>query len=146
MNEVIAATKVDYVDLIQVWEASVRATHDFLTETDIEHYKPLILNEYFDQLQLFCMVEGDHISGFIGLDGELIQMLFIDPTYRGKGIGKTLVSFAVENFNANKVDVNEQNEQAVGFYKHLGFEVTECSEFDAAGKPYPILSMALTED
>ncbi|AGN24357.1 acetyltransferase [Erysipelothrix rhusiopathiae SY1027] len=39
------------------------------------------------------------------------------------------------------MDVNEQNYQARGFYEHLGFEVFERSEFDEAGRPFPILHM-----
>lgn len=39
-------------------------------------------------------------------------------------------------------NVNEQNEQAVGFYKKVGFKVTERSEVDDLGKPYPLLNLA----
>ncbi|PSG70607.1 GNAT family N-acetyltransferase, partial [Escherichia coli] len=38
--------------------------------------------------------------------------------------------------------VNEQNEQAVGFYKKVGFKVTGRSEVDDLGKPYPLLNLA----
>jgi putative acetyltransferase len=41
------------------------------------------------------------------------------------------------------VDVNEQNEQALGFYRHLGFEVVGRSPLDGQGKPYPLLHMTL---
>lgn len=40
-----AASIRDYDELIQLWEASVRSTHHFLTEDDIQYYKPLIRNE-----------------------------------------------------------------------------------------------------
>jgi putative acetyltransferase len=141
--EIILGAKQHYKELIEVWEKSVRATHDFLSETDIQYYKPLILNQYFNNLRLFCIKSNERILGFIGLDDQLIQMLFIDPTARGLGLGKALISFAILTHHANSVDVNEQNEQAVGFYKHLGFEVKRRFEEDAAGKPYPILCMKL---
>jgi putative acetyltransferase len=137
------ATKKQYPQLLEVWEKSVRATHHFLAEADIQHYKPLILEQYFDQLQLFCAVKNSTILGFIGLDGSLIQMLFVDPKARGLGIGKLLTRYAIYNHKVTEVDVNEQNEQAVGFYKHLGFEVIKRAELDSEGKPYPILSMRL---
>ena len=41
-------------------------------------------------------------------------MLFIHPQSRGKQIGKTLLTFSIEKMNVKKVDVNEQNDQAVG--------------------------------
>lgn len=132
-----------YLELINIWEKSVRATHHFLTEDDVQFYKPLILNEYFRQVQLFGITDGQILVGFIGLEGRNIQMLFLDPDKRGKGFGKLLVHFAMENFAAKYVDVNEQNEEAVGFYRHLGFSPVARYDHDAAGKPYPVLSMAL---
>ncbi len=43
----------------------------------------------------------------------------------------------------SRVDVNEQNEQALGFYQHLGFSVIGRSPLDGQGKPYPLLHMEL---
>ena len=141
--KIIPATAADYAELILVWEASVRATHDFLTETDILTYKQLILEQYFDQLSLYCIKENSGITGFIGVDNEFLQMLFIHPSKRGTGLGKALIRYATSNLSVTKVDVNEQNLQAVGFYHHLGFEAVEWFDHDAAGKPYPIVSMSL---
>ncbi|WP_435655920.1 hypothetical protein [Brucella pituitosa] len=39
------------------------------------------------------------------------------------------------------VDVNEQNTQGVGFYKHMGFGQVGRSELDDQGKAYPILKL-----
>lgn len=142
---ILQASSDDYPELINVWENSIRATHHFLSESDIEYYKPLILNQYFDQLNLFCIKIENIVIGFIGIDDELIQMLFIHSNGRGCGIGKMLVEYAIRNYAINKVDVNEQNEQAIGFYKHMGFEIAERYDHDSAGKPYPILSMILNK-
>lgn len=143
--EIRPATKDQYSELIEVWEQSVRATHDFLSEADIQHYKPLILEQYFDLVDLFCAKENHRILGFIGIDQTLIQMLFIAPQVRGLGLGKALINYAIETCGANNVDVNEQNHQAVDFYKYMGFETTARFDEDAAGKPYPILSMRLKQ-
>ena len=70
-------------------------------------------------------------------------MLFISPDARGKGIGSMLATHAIKELGATKVDVNEQNEQALGFYQHIGFSVTGRSPVDGQGKPYPLLHMAL---
>ena len=42
-----------------------------------------------------------------------------------------------------QVVVNEQNNQAVGFYKHIGFNTYKRSDLDGEGKEYPILHMRL---
>lgn len=127
-----------------MWEASVRATHHFLKEEDIAFFKPLILNEYLKAGELRGVrdLEGK-IIGFLGAAGKNLEMLFIHPEARGMGIGKLLLQYAFQELEVTKVDVNEANEQALGFYQHAGFQVTGRSELDATGKPYPILHMKL---
>lgn len=143
-HEIDTIGKPEYQEVVNVWESSVRATHHFLKEEDIEYFKPLILNTYLDAVELRCVRNNDKkIVGFLGVAEQNLEMLFIDPSYRGKRIGKILLEYSIANLNVNKVDVNEQNEQAVGFYKHCGFEVIGRSELDASGKPYPILHMKL---
>ncbi len=134
----------DYPELIEVWEASVRATHHFLEEADIDFYKPLILNTYFDAVELRCIKNSkDLILGFSGVADHNLEMLFIHPDYRGKGIGKTLLEYSIEHQEVIKVDVNEDNKQAVGFYLKNGFAIVSRSELDPLGKPYPILHLKL---
>ena len=136
--------KADHLQLIEVWEASVRATHDFLVEDDLQELKPLILEQYFDAVDLRCVKNGNgEIQGFCGVHDGNIEMLFISPDARGKGIGAMLAAHAIKEQGASKVDVNEQNEQALGFYQHIGFKVTGRSPVDGQGKPYPLLHMAL---
>lgn len=135
--------KNEYKEVVKLWEASVRATHDFLKEEDIEFFKPLILNTYLDAVQLKCIRINNKIIGFLGVADHNLEMLFIHPEFIGKRIGKTLLEYAIENLNVTNVDVNEQNKQAVEFYKHCGFEIIGHSELDASGKPYPILHLAV---
>ncbi|KYG84645.1 GCN5 family acetyltransferase [Roseivirga seohaensis] len=142
--------KVDFVQpyefpaIVDVWEASVRATHHFLKKEDILYFKPLILNEYLKAVDLRCVRDSNNnIIGFIGVAEQNIEMLFIHPNARGKGIGKILAQYAIRTLHSSKVDVNEDNEQAVGFYQNMGFKIIGRSELDGTGKPYPILHMEL---
>ena len=137
-------SKDQFPEVVEVWEASVRATHQFLREEDIQYFKPLILNEYLNVVELRCIRNKvKEIIGFMGVAGRHLEMLFIHPAYQGMGIGKSLLTFSINEFKVNAVDVNEQNEQAVEFYKHCGFEIIGRSKLDASGKPYPILHMEL---
>ena len=139
--------KYEYKELLDVWEASVRATHHFLKEEDIQYFKPLILNTYLDAVELRCIrTNTNTIAGFLGVAKQHLEMLFIHPNYRGNGIGKTLLAYSIDQMNVIKVDVNEQNIQAVGFYTHCGFKVVGRSELDASGKPYPTLHMRLKSE
>ncbi len=139
------AAKTDYTALILLWEASVRATHDFLAEEDLLMLKPLIFEQFFDAMTLHVARDASgEIKGFSGVDDGKLEMLFIDPSVRGQGFGTALVDHAVDVQGVRKVDVNEQNKQALGFYRHLGFTEVGRSPVDGLGKPYPLLHMALS--
>lgn len=140
---IIKPSEADFDELTVLWEASVRATHTFLKEEDILFFKPLVRKQYLAAVNLHCIRDNNTIKGFIGTVDDGIEMLFVHPSARGMGIGKALLQFAVQELQCTKVDVNEQNEQAVGFYLKQEFSITGRSETDAMGKPYPILHMAL---
>ncbi|BCS87295.1 acetyltransferase [Pseudodesulfovibrio sediminis] len=136
--------KTDYPKLITLWEASVRATHDFLKDEDIVFLRPLILERYFDAVELRCAKDNQgNILGFCGVAKNNLEMLFVSPESRGQGVGSALCRHAIENMHVTTVDVNEQNTQALGFYKHIGFTVTGRSPVDGQGKPFPLLHMQL---
>lgn len=138
--------KQDYNELIEVWEASVRATHDFLPEARILELKPLILDKYFDAVRLVGVKEDGKVAGFLGVHELDIEMLFIHPEARGKGVGKFLLLHAINAMRCKRVDVNEQNQQALDFYLYMGFEIKGRSPLDGQGEPYPLLHLELREN
>lgn len=144
--QVAKVEQSDYPELIEVWELSVRSTHDFLSEENILTLKPLILEQYFDAVDLRC-IKNNHnkILSFIGIAKHNVEMLFVLPTEIGKGVGKVLMHYATTNLNTNKVDVNEQNTKALHFYQKLGFKIVGRSEFDGQGNPFPLLHMTLID-
>ena len=140
----VRGTREDFTEIVEVWEASVRATHDFLAEEDIRFLKPLILGTYLAAVDLYCLKdESGRIHGFLGVAGENVEMLFLAPQSRSRGLGRQLLTFALDELGARRVDVNEQNPAAVGFYEHMGFRVTGRSPVDGEGKPFPLLHMAI---
>lgn len=133
-----------YAELLDVWENSVRATHDFITEEDIAFFKPIIIEQAFPAVTLRCVKDvNGSILGFVGVHDSKVEMLFILNEARGKGIGRLLLQYAIDQLDATKVDVNEQNPQAVGFYQYMGFKVASRSPLDDMRKPFPILHMTL---
>ncbi|MBW4491211.1 MAG: acetyltransferase [Trichocoleus desertorum ATA4-8-CV12] len=143
-DDISLISTTDFSRVVEVWEASVRATHTFLSETDIQFFKPLVLNRLSQIAQLDCV--RDHqgeVIGFMGVVEKKIEMLFVDPSWRGQGIGRQLVRHAIEILGATKVDVNEQNEQAVGFYLQMEFQIEGRAQFDSMGKPFPLLHLQL---
>ena len=132
--------------LTELWEASVQATHDFLTEEDIIELRPQVASA-LAQMELLLITtdtgepDGEPLA-FLGLNGDKVEALFVHPDYRGQGFGSRLLREAITHYHCRFVDVNEQNPQALGFYQHLGFVVTSRSPLDDVGRPFPILHLA----
>ena len=90
------AVPADFPEIIEVWEASVRATHHFLKEEDIVYFKPLILNEYLYMVKLFFTRDANgKIIGFLGTADDKVEMLFMDPSAIGSGIGRKFMNYAI---------------------------------------------------
>ncbi|WP_312920473.1 acetyltransferase [Stutzerimonas nitrititolerans] len=138
------ATNADHPLLLNIWQRSVRATHHFLQESDIQELLPQLRDNYLPAVELWVAVDTeDSPLGFIGLNENHVEMLFIEPDLRGKGIGRALLDHARSSRQQMSVDVNEQNPEAVGFYLHYGFVQTGRSPLDGEGRPFPLLHLSL---
>ncbi|OME01086.1 GNAT family N-acetyltransferase [Paenibacillus odorifer] len=130
--------------LLNIWESSVRHTHLFLSEQEIDALRPLVTQALEGISDLFAFTDDEEqLLGFIGVQNNKIEMLFVEPATMGKGVGKALVAYVMQKLAVHLVDVNEQNPQALGFYEHMGFQVFERSALDEQGNPFPILHMSL---
>lgn len=129
--------------MVDVWERSARATHHFVSNEDMDYFKPLVQSIDFSSFPVYCLVAHDKVFGFIGVADGSIETLFLDPAVIKKGFGTKLMRFALDELKADKVDVNEQNHDAVRFYSKFGFTVYDRTEKDPEGKNYPILKMRL---
>ena len=85
---------------------------------------------------------GEPIA-FMGTERERLEMLFLSPAERGRGLGRQLLQYGIKHYGVREVTVNEQNPQAVGFYRHMGFETYQRTDRDEEGSPYPLLYMRL---
>ena len=113
--------------LTQVWRKSVKATHLFLSDEEVE------------QIAVYVP------AAFMGIGGSKLEMLFILPEQRGKGLGSRMLRYGIRRYGIDEVCVNEQNPQAIGFYEHEGFRVYKRTETDEQGNPYPLLYMKLAQ-
>jgi putative acetyltransferase len=137
------AQPTDRDTLLDIWLRSVRATHTFLTEEDIQFYLPLVraaLDSGELELWVLCSEAGAPL-GFMGLAGNKVEAMFLAPEHRREGGGRLLVEHALRLKGELTLDVNEQNPEARRFYEACGFVVEGRSELDGTGRPYPLLHM-----
>ncbi len=128
--------------LLIIWESSVRATHNFLSNEEINNIKKYV-PEALKNIEHLIILEDTSKQplGFMGISNQTLEMLFIADKNRGKGLGKQLLTYGIEHYAVQKLTVNEQNPLARGFYEHMGFQTYKRSEFDEQGNNYPILYM-----
>ncbi|AUS69017.1 GNAT family N-acetyltransferase [Lactococcus lactis] len=146
MNEIskVKRSQVLIEKLVNLWENSVKASHLFLSNKEIEEIKKYVPQALREIEHL--IVETDKTENpiaFMGIYKNKLEMLFISPAHMKTGLGRKLIEEAIENYSVNELVVNEQNPQAKGFYEHLGFKVYKRNPIDEQGNQYPILFMHL---
>lgn len=141
-GEITEYSEHDKAELINVWESSVRATHHFLTEENILHIKSMLEDLDLSSFDIkLYRTSNQKLVGFIGTTGRKIDMLFVHPDFFKKGIGRKLLLYAIHQKDACEVIVNEQNPSAIKFYQSFGFQITDRSDLDEQGNPFPIVKM-----
>lgn len=130
--------------LLEVWECSVKATHAFLSGGEVEAIKAYVPQALREVPRLVAAENEQGVPiGFLGADGRRLEMLFLLPEARGKGLGRALLQYGIDRYGLRELAVNEQNPQARGFYERMGFRVYQRTETDEQGGPYPLLYMKL---
>ena len=128
--------------MFEVWQSAVHATHDFVAEGDHSEMVAVVRDQYLPCADLDLAVDEKDIPlAFMGMSDNEIDSLFVHADSRGTGVGRMLVELAYSRAPVVYTEVNEQNGQGVGFWKHLGFAVIGRKETDGQGRPYPLLRM-----
>lgn len=131
----------DVEPLHALWVRSALATHDFLSPEDFEEISGLVLSAYLPNNPFLVAECAGELAGFMGQTGRMIDSLYLDPAFIGRGIGRRFIAEAEKAGLPIRVDVNEQNGPAHAFYLHMGFIQRSRSETDDAGRPYPLLHL-----
>lgn len=131
-------------NLIEIWEDSVKATHLFLSSSEIKSIKKYV-PQALREVEYLVIIKNkkQKIIAFAGVENQRLEMLFVKNSERGKGYGKQLLNHVIKKYQINELTVNEQNTQAVAFYKHMGFNTYKRAEIDEQGNPCPLLYMKL---
>lgn len=123
--------------VIHLWESN-RAYHEMTSTYFSESYKGLVFEERMkhfsdyspEDIRITLAYKEDTAIAYCltikqGHKGEL-GTLHVLASYRGLGIGKTMVADHLKWLRASgcteiRVTVSQENEKTINFYKHFGF-------------------------
>ena len=136
-------TPRDVARALEIWRAAVDATHGFLTPEDRAEIDVMVAEHFLPNAELWLATnEDDHPVGFLVMDGDNIDALFVDPSCHGQGFGTALLEHALALSPNATVDASEQATNALPFYLSKGFRVVGRSETDGQERPYPLIHLA----
>ena len=145
MSEFRTGNAADIEAAVGVWRRAVEATHAFLSGEDIAGLEPEV-RAGLGVMEFWVAEEDGTVVGFMGMSGDMIEALFVEPAWRGKGVGSGFIGLARKLRGKEavlRVDVNEQNPEATAFYLAKGFVRIGRSDTDSAGRPWPLLHLEL---
>jgi len=115
------ATLEDYDEIMAIWESSVQTGPNALSKKEVAYFKTIIPDTYLPLLDVY-IVDEEGPKAFIGITESNIELLYVAFEARSRGYAKGLVDFVVRECSVTKVDVRDNDPDAVALYKHLGFE------------------------
>lgn len=133
-------TAVDVPRALEIWRDAVDATHRFLTPDDRVEIDAMVAG-WLPTVDLWVVEDGSRAAGFLVMDGNMIDALFVDPALHGRGYGTALLDHALTLAREAVVDASEQASNALPFYEARGFVRTGRSETDPQGRPYPLIHL-----
>lgn len=126
----IRTLKEKDVDTVaKIWLETNIKTHDFIASNYWkEHYE--IIKDMFLQAEVYVYEIEKEIMGFIGLDKEYIEGIFVLDQYQKRGIGKALLNHVKAKKEHLSLNVYQKNLNAILFYQREGF----CVQYEDVDK------------
>ena len=131
--------KVDINRVADIWLKTNLKAHFFIPEQYwISNYE--FVKEMLPQAEVYVYEDDKMIQGFIGLNGEYIEGIFVAVEMQSRGIGKLLLDYAKDRKSKLLLKVYQKNTRAVRFYQREGFEIqSEGLDDDTDEKDYAMI-------
>lgn len=114
----------DIKKIMDIWIASNLDAHNFISK-DYFYNNFDIVKDAIENATVYVYEQESKVIGFVGINQEFIEGIFVDRNYRSKGIGKKLIDYCKKNYNTLSLNVYCKNKKAIEFYKREGFEICE---------------------
>ena len=92
------------------------------------------VKEALSYAEVYVYEHDREIQGFIGLNNEYIEGIFVSDEMQSKGIGKDLINYAKDKRNKLRLNVYQKNTGAISFYQREGFEIQHSGLDEATGE------------
>lgn len=122
--------KADIDSVADIWLDTNRKAHAFIPASYWERNFASV-KEMLPQAEVYVYETETGIQGFLGLNGEYIEGIFVSEAAQSRGIGKLLLNHAKDRKPALRLNVYQKNVRAIRFYRREGFQIRR-SGLDAA--------------
>ena len=125
--------KADIEKVAAIWlDANIKA-HDFIPASYWEsNFK--FVKKALPQAEVYVYEHDKEIQGFIGLNEEYIEGIFVSDAMQSQGIGKMLLNYAKGKRNKLRLKVYQKNTRAISFYQREKFELQHSGLDEATGE------------
>lgn len=123
-----ALKKTDIDRVADIWLDTNIKAHDFIPAEYWQNHFEMV-KEMFSQAEIYVYEDEKEIQGFIGLNGEYIEGIFVSHKVQSRGIGTLLLNHAKSVKENLRLSVYQKNARAVHFYEREGFEI-QCENVD----------------
>ena len=112
--------KVDINRVADKWLNTNLKAHFFISEQYwISNYE--FVKELLPQAEVYVYEDDKMIQGFIGVNDEYIEGIFVSDEMQSRGIGKMLLDYIKDKKDRLQLKVYQKNVRAVSFYQREGF-------------------------
>ena len=125
--------QTDINNIADIWLDTNLQAHCFIPaqywKSNFESVKELL-----PQVEVYVYENGQKIQGFIGLNGEYIEGIFVSDEMQSQGIGKCLLAYIKDGKTKLRLNVYQKNAQAIHFYQREGFTIQREGLDEATGE------------
>lgn len=114
--------KQDMTAVMQIWKNENIKAHKFISKEYWESNYDFV-KESLPKAEIYVYIIKEKIVGFVGLDNNYIEGIFVDSNNQCNGIGTSLLNKVKANKNNLTLNVYKKNTNAISFYKKNGFVI-----------------------
>lgn len=122
--------KTDINRVADIWLKTNLKAHYFIPEQYwTNNYE--VVKEMLPQADVYVYEDDKIIQGFVGINDEYIEGIFVSDEMQSCGIGKMLLDYIKDKKDKLQLKVYQKNVRAMSFYQREGFTIQseEMDEF-----------------